>query len=106
VPLGLNVSKVFPPGSRQLVDPRAATTAIDPGGAQPASLFHPAECRVKRPFFDAQVGAANLLDGRHDAVTMQEARDMAGLELHEHVDVTVGAEIVPEDGAKQRQPRV
>ena len=30
---------------------------------------------------------------------------MAGLELHQHVDVTVGAEIVPKDGAKQRQSR-
>ena len=30
---------------------------------------------------------------------------MAGLEFHQHVDVTVGAEIVPKDGAKQRQAR-
>ena len=34
-----------------------------------------------------------------------ETRDMAGLELHQHVNVTVGAEIVPKDGAKQSQPR-
>ena len=34
-----------------------------------------------------------------------EARNMAGLEFHQHVDVTVGAEIVPKDGTKQRQPR-
>jgi hypothetical protein len=34
-----------------------------------------------------------------------EARNMAGLELHQYVDVTVGAEIVPKDGAKQREPR-
>jgi len=30
---------------------------------------------------------------------------MAGLEFHQHVDVTVGAEIVPKNGAKQSQPR-
>ena len=29
----------------------------------------------------------------------------SGFEFHQHVDVTVGAEIVPKDGAKQRQPR-
>ena len=34
-----------------------------------------------------------------------EARNMAGLELHEYVHVTVGAEIVPKDGAKQSQSR-
>ena len=34
-----------------------------------------------------------------------ETGDMAGPELHQHVDVTVGAEIVPKDGAKQSQPR-
>jgi hypothetical protein len=30
---------------------------------------------------------------------------MAGLELHQDVDVAVGAEIVPKDRAKQSQPR-
>jgi hypothetical protein len=30
-----------------------------------------------------------------------EARNMAGLKLHQHVDVAVGAEIVPKNGAKQ-----
>jgi hypothetical protein len=30
---------------------------------------------------------------------------MAGLKLHQHVHVAVGAEIVPEDRAKQSQPR-
>jgi hypothetical protein len=30
---------------------------------------------------------------------------MAGLEFHQHVDVTVGTEIVQKDGAKQRQSR-
>ena len=39
-----------------------------------------------------------------DADTV-EARNMAGLEFHQHVNVTVGAEIVAKDGAKQRQPR-
>ena len=34
-----------------------------------------------------------------------EARNMAGLKLHQYVDVTVGAEIVPKDGAKQSQSR-
>ena len=34
-----------------------------------------------------------------------EARNMAGLKLHQYVDVAVGAEIVPKDGAKQSQPR-
>ena len=38
-------------------------------------------------------------------LTKLEARDMAGLELHQHVDVTVGAEIVLKDGAEQSQPR-
>ena len=33
-----------------------------------------------------------------------EARNIAGLELHQDVDVAVGAEIVPKDGAKQSQP--
>jgi hypothetical protein len=30
---------------------------------------------------------------------------MAGLELHQYVDVAVGAEIVSKDGATQSQPR-
>jgi hypothetical protein len=33
-----------------------------------------------------------------------EARNLAGLELHQYVDVAVGAEIATEDGAKQSQP--
>ena len=34
-----------------------------------------------------------------------ETRNVAGLEFHQHVDVTIGPEIVPKDGAKQSQPR-
>ena len=34
-----------------------------------------------------------------------ETWDMASLELHQHVHVTVGAEIDPKDRAKQSQPR-
>ena len=34
-----------------------------------------------------------------------EARNMADLKLHQDVDVAVGAEIVPKNGAKQSQPR-
>jgi hypothetical protein len=30
---------------------------------------------------------------------------MGGLKLHQYVDVAVGAEIVPTNGAKQSQPR-
>ena len=36
---------------------------------------------------------------------LSAARNMTVLEFHQHVDVTVGAEIVPKDGAEQRQPR-
>ena len=34
-----------------------------------------------------------------------DARNMAGLKLHQYVDVAVGAEIVSKDGATQSQPR-
>jgi hypothetical protein len=30
-----------------------------------------------------------------------ESRNMPGLELHEHVDVAIGAEVVPQDGAEE-----
>jgi hypothetical protein len=33
-----------------------------------------------------------------------ETRNMAGLKLHQDAVVTVGAEIVPKDGAEQSQP--
>ena len=33
-----------------------------------------------------------------------ESRHMPGLELHQHVDVAIGTEIVPKDGAEESEP--
>ena len=60
-----------------------------------------------RPPVVSHIDAPAMQQSRELALDTDEveARNMAGLELHQYVDVTVGAEIVSKDGAKQSQPR-